>query len=179
MTLVCQNTLAMALRGNEDLPHAALRHDRTLRRRLVTTGDLFARIQKTVSDAADLWKRMATHRLATKNAEDYFRSVFGGTPPRDENADDYDDTELRRDQESKETKPPTGLKADAMQGFESDQNQKLKISGTVWAAYNAAVWAIDYKRRTSGDLVDDLCLADGARLKEKAKREAEQLLLTQ
>ena len=63
-----------------------------------------------------------------------------------------------------------------MADFESDQNQNLKISGTLWAAYNAAVWAIDYKRRTSRDLVDDLCLAEGARLKEIAKREAERLL---
>ena len=63
-----------------------------------------------------------------------------------------------------------------MADFESEQNQKLKISGTLWAAYNAAVWAIDYKRRTSRDLVDDLCLAEGARLKEKARKAAEGLL---
>ena len=34
---------------------------------------------------------MAGHKMATRNAEDYFRSVFGGAPPRDEDADDVDD----------------------------------------------------------------------------------------
>ena len=66
-----------------------------------------------------------------------------------------------------------------MEDFESDQNRHLKISGTLWAAYNAAVWAVDYKRRSSRDPVDDLCLAEGARIKEKAKREAEGLLKAQ
>ena len=51
-----------------------------------------------------------------------------------------------------------------------------ELSGILWAAYNAAVWAIGYKRRSSHDLIDDLCPAEGARLKEKAKKEAERLL---
>jgi len=177
--VVCQNTLAMALQRVDDLLHVALRHDRTLRRRLVSTGDLFGAIQRTLANAADLWKRMAGHKLATRNAEDYFRSVFGGTPPDEENVDDMDGTQLPPDLEAEQTRPPTGLKADAMDDFESDQNRNLKISGTLWAAYNAVVWAIDYKRRTSRDLVDDLCLAEGARLKEKARKEAERLLEAQ
>ena len=173
--VVCQNTLATALHRMNDLPHTALRHDRTLRRRLVSTGNLFKAIQRTLSNSADLWKRMAGHKLASRNAEDYFRSVFGGAPPKDEDADDMDGALLPA-LASEDPRPPTGLKAEAMADFESDQNQSLKISGTLWAAYNAAVWAIDYKRRTSRDLVDDLCLAEGARLKEIAKREAERLL---
>jgi phage/plasmid-like protein (TIGR03299 family) len=176
--VVCQNTLAMALHRADDLPHLALRHDRTLRRRLVTTGDLFGRVQRTLANAADLWKQMVGHKLATRNADNYFRSVFGGTPP-DENAEDTDATQLRRDLEAEDAKPAKGLKADAMEDFESDENRKLRIDGTLWAAYNAAVWAIDYRRRTSRDLVDDLCLAEGARLKERAKKEAERLLIPQ
>jgi hypothetical protein len=70
----------------------------------------------------------------------------------------------------------TGLKAHAMADFDSDQNRHLKISGTLWAAYNAAVWAIDFRRRSNRDVVDDLCLAEGARLKEKARKEAERVL---
>ena len=78
----------MALQGMDDLPHVALRHDRRLRQRLRSTGDLFRTIQRTLSGAGDLWKRMAGHKLATRNAEDYFRSVFGGTPAQDESSDD-------------------------------------------------------------------------------------------
>ena len=59
-----------------------------------------------------------------------------------------------------------------MDDFESEQNRTLKIDGTLWAAYNAAVWAIDFARRNQRDRVDDLCLAEGAALKERALRAA-------
>jgi hypothetical protein len=60
-----------------------------------------------------------------------------------------------------------------MDDFESpprNRNRKLKIGGTLWAAYNAAVYAIDFERRSHRDRVDDLCLAEGAALKERALR---------
>jgi hypothetical protein len=75
-------------------------------------------------------------------------------------------------------KPLLGLKKHALDDFDSELNRRLKIDGTLWAAYNAAVWAIDYKRPATRDTVDDLCLAEGARLKEKAKREADRILET-
>lgn len=81
--------------------------------------------------------------------------------------------------EADDDKPVVGLKKEAMDDFGSKENRQFKIEGTLRAAYNAAVWAIDYRRRTTRDLVDDLCLAEGARLKEKARREAERLLEAQ
>jgi phage/plasmid-like protein (TIGR03299 family) len=174
--VVCQNTLAMALHRSDDLPHISLRHDRTLRRRLVATGDLFGSIQRTLGNAAHLWQRMAGHKLAVRNAEHYFRSVFGGTASAEGDAELMEGTEPSGEFEPAEVVATRGLKAEAMDNFESEENQKLKIEGSLWAAYNAAVWAIDYRRRSSRDTVDDLCLGDGARLKEKAKNQAERLL---
>lgn len=174
--VVCQNALAMALVGH-DRRHIALRHDRTLRRRLVESGDLFRQILETKKSAETAWQRMAACRIHRKNAEAYFRAVFGGSPDTrvDDDADVQDGFPER--QEGADTgRPPVGLKKDAMNDFESKENSHLGISGTLWAAYNAAVWAIDYRRRTSQDPVDDLCLAEGARLKELARREAERWL---
>ena len=41
---------------------------------------------------------------------------------------------------------------------------------------NAAVYAIDYGRKNQRDRVDDLCLAEGAVLKERALRLAREQL---
>jgi phage/plasmid-like protein (TIGR03299 family) len=177
--VVCQNTLAMAL-VDKDRRHVALRHDRTLKRRLAESGTLFQRIRHAVDDTADAWKRMAACRITTKNAEAYFRSVFGGTSGLRDDSEDADAEQPGGvSPEADVDRPLLGLKKYAMDDFESKQNRELKIIGTLWAAYNAVVWAVDYRRPTSRDLVDDLCLADGARLKEKAKREAERVLATQ
>jgi phage/plasmid-like protein (TIGR03299 family) len=176
--VVCQNTLAMALRGDDNLPHTAIRHDRAMHRRLESAGRLLGDIQWTLSTAKELWTRMAGHRIAKRDAEDYFRSVFGGVSPQGaqvslfDNGDD-EDTPTSADA----TRATSGLKAHAFEDFESDDNRRLKIDGTLWAAYNAAVWAIDYKRRSTRDPVDDLCLADGAKLKEKALKVAERVLV--
>jgi hypothetical protein len=73
-------------------------------------------------------------------------------------------------------KPLTGLKQSAMENFESDTNRRMKTSGSLWAAYNAAIWAVDFARESSADRVDDLCLGEGARLKDRARRQAEALM---
>jgi phage/plasmid-like protein (TIGR03299 family) len=178
--VVCQNTLAMAL-VDGDRRHVALRHDRTLKRRLEESGTFFQRVLKTVDDAARLWSRMAGCHITDKNAEAYFRSVFGGASNTRDDEEDSDGSERPTGLllEADDDKPVVGLKKEAMDDFGSKQNRQFKIEGTLWAAYNAAVWAVDYRRRTTRDPVDDLCLAEGARLKEKAKTEAERLLQAQ
>ncbi len=178
--VVCQNTLAMAL-VDGDRRHVALRHDRTLKRRLDESGTFFQRVLTTIGDASRSWTRMAGCHIKDKNAEAYFRSVFGGTANSRNDEEEGDGSEVPTGlfAEAGDGRPAVGLKKDAMADYCSEQNQKFKISGTVWAAYNAAVWAIDYKRQTSRDLVDDLCLGEGARLKEKARSEAERLLEAQ
>jgi phage/plasmid-like protein (TIGR03299 family) len=175
--VVCQNTLAMAL-VDGDRRHVALRHDRTLKRRLEDSGMFFQRVLKTVEDASVQWKRMASCPIADKNAEAYFRTVFGGAPDSEVDAEDGDGAEMPAALAVEvNEKRLLGLKKEAMDDFCSKQNRQFKIDGTLWAAYNAAVWAIDYKRRSTRDVVDDLCLAEGARLKEKAMKEAKRLLV--
>jgi hypothetical protein len=92
--VVCQNTLAMALHRTDVLPHMALRHDRTLRRRLASSGTQFGDVQRTIKSAADLWHRMAGRKMATRNAEEYVRFVFGGSTAKDENTDDMPDEQV-------------------------------------------------------------------------------------
>jgi hypothetical protein len=55
-----------------------------------------------------------------------------------------------------------------MRNFKSEMNRRIDIDGTLWAAYNAAVWAVDFARRRRKDPVGDLCLEEGARLKPRA-----------
>ena len=120
---------------------------------------------------------MMACNIQQRNAEAYFRAVFGGTSGVEDDDEDADGPERPAALTAEANdRPLVGLKKHAMDDFDSKQNGQLKINGTLWAAYNAAVWAIDYKRPTSRDPVDDLCLADGARLKEKARKEAERLL---
>jgi hypothetical protein len=101
-------------------------------------------------------------RLGEKDAQRYFHSVFGGEEP---------------DEETEQPQAPTrGLKQKAFENYSSPDNGKLKIEGTLWAAYNGAVWAVDWGRKSAKDRVDDLCLEEGALIKEKALKEARKLL---
>ena len=102
---------------------------------------------------------MVDYRLAEADAWNYFQSVFGGA-----------------DGPQNGSKRPAGAKEYAMTNFKSVKNQELGIENTLWAAYNAATWAVDWKRQSKKDRVDDLCLGDGADLKEKARHEAEVLI---
>jgi phage/plasmid-like protein (TIGR03299 family) len=159
--VVCQNTLAMALvEGDRRI---AIRHDRSLRRRLEEAAVLLGMVKSTVRHARELWRGMASQALAVADAERYFRAVFGGEPEEAEETEG--EVQARR--------AVTGLKQHAMENFESGVNRQLHIQGTLWAAYNAAVWAVDWTRKTQKDRVDDLCLGEGARLKERARQQAE------
>lgn len=158
--VVCQNTLAMALVEKDR--RIAIRHDRNLRKRLEDAALLLDLVNLTIRTAEGLWKRMVKKALAEKDAIRYFHSVFGGEEP-----DEETDQPL---------KPMRGLKQKAMDNFSSEENRKLGIQDTLWAAYNGAVWAIDWGRRTQRDRVDDLCLDEGALLKEKALKEAEKII---
>jgi len=162
--VVCQNTLAMALK-EESGRHVAVRHTRNLQNRLNDAAILMGIIKSTVKKAETLWSRMVKRELRDKNVEIYFRSVFGGKE--EDQRDDENDLPQR---------PLTGLKKKAMENFESDDNKRLRIHGTLWAAYNAAIWAVDRGRNSQKDRVDDLCIGEGAHIKEKAMTEAEKLL---
>jgi len=72
--------------------------------------------------------------------------------------------------------PIRGLKQKAFENYNSPDNGKLKIEGTLWATYNGAVWAVDWGRKSGKDRVDDLCLEEGAVIKEKALKEVWKLL---
>jgi hypothetical protein len=123
-------------------------------------------------------RRMAELALAVSNAERYFRSVFGDTSRRLSDDEETVSPSETRDQDDSMTIRDAlrGLKQKAMENFEDRNNERLGVAGTLWAAYNGAVWAVDYRRRTQRDVVDDLCLADGARLKERALQQAEAIL---
>lgn len=158
--VVCQNTLAMALIEKDK--RIAIRHDRNLRKRLEDAATLLDLVNLTIRTADNLWKRMVKRSLGEKDALRYFYSVFGGEEPEE-------DTE-------QPPKPLKGLKQKAMDNFDSGENRRLGIQGTLWAAYNGAIWAVDWERKTQKDRVDDLCLDEGALLKEKALKEAEKIL---
>ena len=143
----------MALVGDEK--HVAIRHNRNLRHGLDDAAAILGLIETTASQAENAWKRMVDRRVTEAEAWDYFRKVFGGK--------DADNGGKR----------PLGLKEYAMSNFKAPENKKLRIENTLWAAYNAATWAIDWKRKSKKDRVDDLCLGDGASLKEKAWSQAE------
>jgi phage/plasmid-like protein (TIGR03299 family) len=162
--VVCQNTLAMALVQGER--RVAIRHDRGLRRRLDEAAVLLGLVKSTLRHARDLWRSMAAHALAVADAERYFWAVFGGEPQEGDEAEGTG--QIRR--------AVAGLKQHAIENFESEVNRTLHIQGTLWAAYNAAVWAVDWERRSQKDRVDDLCLGEGARLKERARQQAELIL---
>lgn len=155
--VVCQNTLAMAL-VEKDGRRVAIRHDRALRRNLDDAAALLGLVTSTVQKTQSAWKRMAERGLAEAEALRYFQSVFGGQPSEGQD---------RR---------ITGLKQAALENFESRSNRDLGIQGTLWAAYNAATWSVDWSRNSSKDRVDDLCLGEGAQMKERALQEAEKLL---
>lgn len=163
--VVCQNTLAMALVAGKR--RVAIRHDRSLRKRLDDAAVLLGPIQSTLKGAEALWQRMVARSIVEADAQQYFRSAFGGGPE--------DEQETESAGQSKRS--VTGLKQWAMENFESDYNRQLGIEGTLWAAYNAAVGAVDWERKSQKDRVDDLCLGEGARLKERARQQAELILV--
>jgi phage/plasmid-like protein (TIGR03299 family) len=163
--VVCQNTLAMAL--VEGKRRVAIRHDRSLRKRLEEAAVLLGLVNSTLKHARDLWRGMATRSMTEADAERYFRSVFGGEI---EDEQEFETADQAR-------RPMTGLKQRAMENFESDSNRQLHIQGTLWAAYNATIWAVDWERKTNKDRVDDLCLGEGARIKERARQQAELILV--
>jgi phage/plasmid-like protein (TIGR03299 family) len=170
--VVCQNTLAMALHTGGG-PHLALRHDRYLKRRLESAADTIATIQATLSDVRERWSAMASHQLVARDAERYFRQVFGA---RERPLDNAAPDESLEPEPTEQQRPLLGLKKVALDDFEREHNRKLRIDGTLWAAYNAAVYAIDFGRKIQRDRVDDLCLAEGAALKARALRAAEKHL---
>jgi hypothetical protein len=90
---------------------------------------LLGLIHSTVKDAGTLWLRMVERRIAEADAQHYFQSVFGG-----QEIGETLEQPVRR---------VKGLKLYAMENFESEANRQLGIQGTLWAAYNAAVWAVD------------------------------------
>lgn len=159
--VVCQNTLALAL-VRPGGPHLALRHDRSLKRRLDEAAQLIRAVEETRREAQQAWRAMADTRLARADAERYFWSVFGGSPPEEDEDDVAVGTERTPERQT------TNLRRRAMMDFESEANRRLGIEGTLWAAYNAAVWAVDFARVSRKDPVDDLCLGEGARLKQRA-----------
>jgi phage/plasmid-like protein (TIGR03299 family) len=169
--VVCQNTLAMALRAKSG-PHVALRHDRYLKRRLEDAGEMIAAIQGTLADVNELWSAMANQQLAARDVERYFKQVFGST----EKEPTEEEFQAALFESAADQRPLAGLKKTAMDDFERDENHRLRVDGTLWAAYNAAVYAIDYGRKNQRDRVDDLCLAEGAALKERALRFARERL---
>ncbi len=159
--VVCQNTLAMALVERDK--RITIRHDRNLRRRLDDAGHLIDTVHHTLKTAEDLWKRMACIRLGEKDVQRYFHSVFGGEEP---------------DEETEHLQTPVrGLKQKAFENYNNPENGKLKIEGTLWAAYNGAIWAVDWGRKSGKDRVDDLCLEEGAFIKERALKEARKLIV--
>jgi hypothetical protein len=105
---------------------------------------------------------MAAREMTERDAFEYFRKVFGSP-------NDQDNGPVRKPNQ-------LGYKDYAMENFKSPNNQELKIENTLWAAYNAVIWAIDWRRKNSKDRVDDLCLGNGARLKQNAFDEAELLM---
>jgi len=165
--VVCQNTLAMALHTGSG-PHVALRHDRYLKRRLESASETIATIHATVEEVREQWATMANRRLSVSDAERYFKQVFGSTDKPSTEEDSQ--AELFERAQAENDRPLQGLKKIAMDDFEREHNKKLMINGTLWAAYNAAVYAIDFGRKNQRDRVDDLCLAEGAALKAKAIR---------
>lgn len=159
--VVCQNTLALALVGLGG-PHLALRHDRLLRWRLDEAARLIGALEQTRRQAQRAWTRMAETALARRDAQRYFCTVFR-----------YDEVEEDGDEAAVRARSPLERRARrlgqlAMTDFESETNRRLGIEGTLWAAYNAAVWAVDFARKSHKDPVDDLCLGEGARLKQRA-----------
>jgi hypothetical protein len=72
--------------------------------------------------------------------------VFGGGRKAEDGENISDDVEQPVALSVEPEKPLLGLKRHALDDFDSELNRRLKIDGTLWAAYNAAVWAVDYKR---------------------------------
>jgi phage/plasmid-like protein (TIGR03299 family) len=159
--VVCQNTLILALEGAQR--HFVFRHDRGLPRRLREAGALLRSLLETTRAAEAEWQQMAQRRLAAPEAWRYFDLVFRPGPD-DENEEGLPAVEpvLRR------AGRPQRLKEAAWEDYQSSLNDYLGVAETLWAAYNAAVWAVDWVHRSQRDRVEDLCLGDGARLKERA-----------
>jgi len=159
--VVCQNTLIVALTGAQW--HVMFRHDRGLPRRLREAGTVVRALLETTRAVEREWRRMARRRMTVVEVRRYFDLVFRPGP----------------DEENEERPPaaepvphgpqrPQRLKEAAWKDYQSSRNDYLGVAETLWAAYNAAVWAVDWVHRSQRDRVEDLCLGDGARLKERA-----------
>lgn len=159
--VVCQNTLIAALQGARR--HFVFRHDRGLPRRLHEAGALVRSLLETTRAAEAEWQRMAKRRLTIPEAGRYFDLVFSpGQDDEDEGEPPMVELVPRR------VGRPQRLKEAAWEDYGDSLNDHLGVAETLWAAYNAAVWAVDWVHRSQRDRVEDLCLGDGARLKERA-----------
>jgi phage/plasmid-like protein (TIGR03299 family) len=75
--VVCQNTLAIALRDG-DGRHISVRHDRLLRRHLGDTGEWFRTVSNTVGYAGEVWRGMAGRQMSARSADAFSGQCLAG-----------------------------------------------------------------------------------------------------
>lgn len=160
--VVCQNTLTVAMREGTRL--RAIVHRHGLHRHLEEARQLLESIVNTYRDIERHFTLMARVKVDEKRLQEYIEAVF----PLPKTT-----TEMGAKEKHEQV---LSLRNKAARLFTDGMgNRNPAIEGTLWAAYNAVTELIDHKywqRRHPKDLLRDIWLGEGSKIKVRAYREA-------
>ena len=126
--VVCQNTLNFALQdGNQSV---RVRHTGGLQKRLSDVPEMLRIINEAYKDTEELYQEFAKIRFGVVRFDHYLEGVFPRT----------------KKQISENKRPERWDRVTAL--FEKSNKDFPKISGTLWAAYNAVTRDKDYRKST-------------------------------
>ncbi len=156
--VVCQNTLILALAEGQGKGFRGV-HSALLKGKLSGAVDEVLEVEGIYKQAEEAYGRMLTVRMNKEQVDQYFKKVF-------------------KIAEKNENDKPSRVLAELSERFDAPTNRVGNMAGTVWAAYQAAVEAVDHGgRRTQLDArAKSLLFGPGAITKARAFEEAVALI---
>jgi phage/plasmid-like protein (TIGR03299 family) len=158
--VVCQNTLALALKDGQTAYR--VRHSKRTKDRLDEVAALMAMATEVYTQAATLFRKMASVQLKAKRLEEYLYRV-------------YPKTETQR---KKQEVPPKWMEVQRLLETLEDL-QYPGVQGTLWAAYNAITYFEDHKLvegESRAGRLNRVWFGGGELLKLKALRGATEMM---
>ena len=158
--VVCQNTLIMSL--NDGQKAYRVRHSKKMQFKLSEISEFLALTQEVFLKGQEIFRRLAKIEMTGDRLEKYFGAVYPAT-----------DTQKKKGEKPERWRVLKEL-------FESRPDLQIaKVSGTLWAAYNAITYLEDYKEPNHSELEDQRLqrawFGGGADLKLKALEKATEL----
>ena len=168
--VVCANTLSVAIQGKDDL--VKIYHVRDMWRRLDSAQEIVKRILGFYDGLQSQFEKFASIAMDTARLTAYHEAVFP-TPKRKANQSEpaYENA----------VAIVRGLRQSSLRLFEEGKgNEKTKVRGSLWAAYNGITELVDHHMnyRDRWQRLDSLWFGEGERTKQRAFDEAALIVTT-